>query len=103
MWTRTCRQAGVERTLRIRLYGVLSLQDLSAFFLMHPLPDFIPALSEHLSSDGIDVKALLRSISDYLRDFPKPDHYEDPFDFIEAMDYKEKIEPFLKVLNNERT
>lgn len=69
---------------------------------MHQLPDFIPALSEHLSSEGIDVKALTKSLSNYMRHFPTPDHYEEPFDFIEAMNYREKIEPFLEVLKDEQ-
>jgi hypothetical protein len=64
-------------------------------------PDFLPALSEHLKANGIDVGNLMLSIKSYMMENQAPDHYEQPFDFIESMSYFEAVEPFLTLLENE--
>jgi hypothetical protein len=41
------------------------------------------------------------SIKSYMMENQAPDHYEQPFDFIESMSYFEAVEPFLTLLENE--
>jgi hypothetical protein len=57
-----------------------------------------PSVTAYLESEGICPQTLKKLLDYYLAEFPKPDHYEEPFEYLEAITVFDKIEDFKKLL-----
>jgi hypothetical protein len=69
---------------------------------MYFKPTQIPAISDFLINNCEDINFLINTIEIYLKSFTLPDHFEEPSDYVCAMDYLSNIEGFLAILKHER-
>lgn len=57
-----------------------------------------PDVAEYLKNEGISPDTLKALLERYTAEFPKPDHYVEPFEYIEAITVYDTIEDFKKLL-----
>ncbi len=69
---------------------------------MYSKPHEIPSVTTTLLENCEDVDFLLSTLQSYLLNFPKIEHYENPYDYIYAETYRTHIEDFVEILKNER-
>lgn len=70
---------------------------------MYAKPDSIPPVTSFLKSEDIKTGVLEFALFAYLSACEMPDHYEDPYEYIEAVSYIETIQAFVEILKHERT
>jgi hypothetical protein len=71
-------------------------------------PEFLPSLAEHLVAAGIRPTVLGMAIADYLENVAEVmkvdyNHYQDPFSWLQAEEYRQRIDAFSKLLNADDT
>lgn len=57
-----------------------------------------PSVTAYLESEGVCPKTLKALLALYTAEFPQPDHYGEPFEYLEAMTAYDTIEDFKKLL-----